>query len=73
MIDPRANEAACRFLTAEIERLQLLLAQAVGNLHLVNEQLKEANEEIERLRSEANGAPEDVMETLREQERLQRE
>ena len=46
MIDPVANEAACRHLTAEIGRLQLMLAQAVGNLALVNKQLAEARAEL---------------------------
>jgi hypothetical protein len=41
MIDPVANEAAMRHLTGEIHRLEMLLAQAIGNLALANARLAE--------------------------------
>jgi hypothetical protein len=40
-VDPIANEAAIRFLAAENERIQLMLAQAVGNIALLKAQLDE--------------------------------
>ena len=45
VVSAAADEAAIRFLAHEIERLQMMLAQAAGNIAL-------AKEEIARMRAE---------------------
>lgn len=44
VVDAVANEAALRFLADETSRLELMLAQAVGNLALANKRIDELEE-----------------------------
>lgn len=51
-VSPIANEAALRYLAAELQNAQLQAAQVVGNLALANSIISELKKKIEELEGE---------------------